>query len=408
MPFALKSVRQSLASPSLQLLELMNEFRSMVNDCIRIGLETNASSLVKLSLLAYSKMKREYPSVPSYYRLTAISKAAGILLSRKKSQRRGISVKDPFLKKPLLVSCYQFKIKDHSLFFRISTKGKIVRIPLTNHTVRTIGKEGIEVRSFTLTTTSLSLSIRKEVPIYKPECFFGIDRNASNVTCGNAEKAVLFDMRKVEEIAKSTREVMRSFKRNDVRIRKILAMKYGRRRSERVNQILHKVSKSVVDLAKEGRGAVVLEQIDGLRNLYRKGNYQGKNFRARMNSVPWYEVKRQIEYKAAWEGVPVIQLTKGETRGTSKLCPICGERLLEDRFSRVHRRELWCVRCGRWLDRDVVAVMNISHRGWLRFVQSNVKGEAGEAMVQEREQTDEPLILKVDASKLSRHWGDKL
>ena len=326
----------------------------MVNDCIRIGLETNVSSLKRLSFLAYSTMKQKYATVPSYYRLTAISKAVGVLSSRRKSERRGIATKDPCLKKPLLVSCYQFKIKDHSLCFRISKKDRIVRIPLTSHTVQIIEKGGIEVRSFTLTATSLSLSIRKEVTPFKPECFFGIDRNASNVACGNAEKAGPFDMKKVEEIAKSTRDVMRSFKRNDVRIRRVLAVKYGRRRSERVNQILHKVSKSVVDLAKEGRGAIVLEQIEGLRNLYRRGNFQGRNFRARMNSVPWYEIKRQIEYKAAWEGVPVIQLSKAETRGTSKLCPICGERLLEDRFSRVHRRELWCVKCGRWLDRDVV------------------------------------------------------
>ena len=230
MVFALKSVRQSLASPSPQLLELMNEFRSMVNDCIRIGLETNVSSLKRLSLLAYSNMKQKYFHVLSYYRLTAISKAAGILSSRKKSERRGITSKDPRLKKPLLVLCSQFKIKDQSLCFRISKKDKIVRIPLTNHTIQTIEKERIEVRSFTLTPTSLSFSLRKVVASFKPECFFGIDRNASNVTCGNADKVVLFDMKKVEEIAKSTRDVLRSFKRNDDRIRRILTIKYGRRR----------------------------------------------------------------------------------------------------------------------------------------------------------------------------------
>jgi putative transposase len=350
-------------------------------------------------------MKREYPTVPSYYRLTTISKAAGILSSKKKSERRGITTKDPRLKKPLLVSCYHFRIKDQSLSFRISKKDKVVKIPLASHSVENIEKEGIEVRSFTLTPTSLSLSIRKEVTPFNPECFLGIDRNASNVTCGNMEKVVLFELKKVEEISKSTRDVMRSLKRNDVRITKLLATKYGRRKSERVNQILHKVSKNIVDMAKNNHGAITFENIDGLRHLYRKGNYQGKSFRARMNSVPWYEIKRQIEYKAAWDGVPVIQLTKGETRGTSKICPVCGVRLQEDRFSRAHRREIWCSKCGRWCDRDVVVVMNISHRGWLRFRQSN-QGEASEAMVQEL--CEDGVILKVDASKLSRHWGDKL
>ncbi len=166
------------------------------------------------------------------------------------------------------------------------------------------------------------------------------------------------------------------------------------------------MTKGIVSLAGASNNALVFENIEGLRNLYRKGNFQGKNFRSRRNSIPWYEIKRQIEYKAAWQGVPVIQLTKGETRGTSKDRPVCGERLQEDRFSRVHRRELWCNRCGTWCERDVVAAMNISRKGWLRFRQSS-KGEADQAVVQEPEKTT--AILKVDASKLRNQMdGEKL
>jgi transposase len=52
------------------------------------------------------------------------------------------------------------------------------------------------------------------------------------------------------------------------------------------------------------------------------------------------------------------------------------------------------------MDRDVVAAMNISIKGLARFASS--KGLAGEAMVQESGRK-EPVILKVDASKLSRY-----
>jgi hypothetical protein len=44
--------------------------------------------------------------------------------------------------------------------------------------------------------------------------------------------------------------------------------------------------------------------------------------------------------------------------------------------------------------------MNISYRGWLRFRQPIIKGEAGEAMVQEPRK--EGVLLRVDASKLSQ------
>jgi len=328
--------------------------------------------------------------------LTAISKAVGILAARKKSIRRNIPTKDPYLKKRILVSCYRFKVKDGSLVFSVS-KYKRHSIRLTKYVLSTI--EGHEVRSFTLTPTSLTLSFKKNTTLYVPKSLFGIDRNASNVVYGNSTRIIQFDLKKIEDITSTTRKIVKSFRRNDVRIRTKLSSKYGKRRSRRSKQILHHVSKIIVENLKQSQGVVVFENIEGLRNLYKKGNNQSRNFRARMNSVPWYEIKRLIEYKAGWEGVPVLQLTKGETRGTSKFCPICGERLQEGSYSRIHRRELWCEKCRRCLDRDVVAVMNISYKGWLRFDHS--EGEAGEAMVQEPKSKGDVVILKVDASKLS-------
>jgi hypothetical protein len=52
------------------------------------------------------------------------------------------------------------------------------------------------------------------------------------------------------------------------------------------------------------------------------------------------------------------------------------------------------------MDRDMVAAINKSIKGLARFASS--KGLAGEAMVQECGRK-EPVILKVDASKLSRY-----
>jgi len=109
------------------------------------------------------------------------------------------------------------------------------------------------------------------------------------------------------------------FKRNDVRIRKQLYGKYGRRRKNRINQLLHHVSKEVVQSAKKSRAAIVFEDIHRIRKLHQRGNYQGRVYRGRMNSWSFAEIKRLITYKAAWEGIPVIQLTKSETRGTSQL-----------------------------------------------------------------------------------------
>jgi putative transposase len=396
---ARKSVKQGFtSSPSIE--PLMESFRLMCNDAIRIGLAADASSLKRLSKLCYSELRR-YGGVPSCYKLCAISKAAGILAARKKSIRRGFPTKNPYLSKPLLVSCYRFKIQgDGSLFVPLGER-RFERVPLNAHTLSVISQPGVKVRSFTLTGRSLSLCIAKEVDEIAVHSAVGIDRNLRNVTVGNAQRVIYYDVSKVVEIAENTRSVVRAFRRNDVRIRRKLAAKYGRRRRERVRQILNSVSKDVVIGAKRNGHAIAFENIGGIRKLYRRGDGQGRTFRGQMNSWPFHELMRQVEYKAAWEGVPVVTLSSKETRGTTVDCPRCGERLQAPvRGDRQRYRQLWCEGCKRWEDRDLAAVMNISRRGWVRFAQSRGEGEAGEAVKGNPEGRRPQAILRVDASKL--------
>ncbi len=196
---------------------------------------------------------------------------------------------------------------------------------------------------------------------------------------GNDEKVTFYDMTKTVEIAENTRRIVGSFKRDDARIRRLISSKYGRRRRERVRQIIHGVTKRIVRKAKAKNQAIVFEEIRGVRGLYRRGNGQVRDFRARMNSSPFYEVKRQIEYKAAWDGVPVITLSRKETIGTTMDCARCRERLQSAaRGDLEHYRQLWCEKCKRWMDRDLVAVLNISRRGRVRFARSSKEGEGGE------------------------------
>jgi putative transposase len=396
--FVLKSIKQSYI-PSSEVFSLMQEYRRMTNDCIRVGLANdNLSNLKKLSKLTYKELKIRFRKVPSYYKLCAISKAAGILNSRRKSINRGYPTKDPYVKRPLLISCYGINIVNGKLRLPLS-KRKYEFIPLNAHTLEVLQNDkSLTVRSFTLTERSLSLCIMKEVPeIVDIKSAIGIDRNLRNLTVGNESFVIYYDMNKVVEIGETTKNIVRSFKRNDVRIRKEIASKYGRRRKARIGNILNRISKDVVERALENKSAIIFEDIRYIRSMYRKGNYQGRHYRRQMNSNwPYGEIKRQVEYKAQWEGVPIIHLSKSETRGTSSKCYICGELL---QSSRGKPRQLWCRKCERWFDRDLVGVMNISHRGWVRFAQShNVKGIGRETM--KRNPTRTTVIQRVDPMKL--------
>ena len=59
-----------------------------------------------------------------------------------------------------------------------------------------------------------------------------------------------------------------------------------------------------------GEKQMVLEDIRGIRCLYRKGNGQGRKYRGRMNGWNFSEAQRQLEYKARWVGLPVVRLSR--------------------------------------------------------------------------------------------------
>lgn len=396
---AIKSIKQSYV-PDKQINGFLEIFQHMVNDCIRIGIRNNAYSLKKLSALSYHDLT--HYDIPSYYKLCAISKAVGILSNRRQSIKRGINTKNPHLKKSILISCYGFKMVNEK--FKIPIGNRQYFDIMLNHHSREIlsnneNNSSFKVNSFTLTSDHIIISYSKDVPEIKCSNTSGIDRNLRNITVGNCNQVIQYDISKASEITETTKLIMSSFKRNDFRIRKKLYTKYGARRKNRINQILSKVSKDIVHNAAKNGEALVFEDIRHIRKIYQKGNGQGRKYRGTMNDWSFSKIKRQIEYKSRWIGIPIINLSKKETRGTSTLCPKCGKRLQDavawNGF--IHNRELWCDTCQRWLDRDVIAVMNQSLRGLPWFGSS--KCDASEAMVQESGAL--PIILKVDASKFN-------
>jgi len=360
---AVKSVWQYYV-PAGDVLRLLDVFRRMVNDSIRIGLVNDASSLRRLSLLSYNRLA-QYDS-PSCYKLCAISRAAGILAARKKSLKRGFATRTPYAIRPQLVSCYGFKTKNGCLEIPVS-RGKRLSIPLTRHTLDVISQPRVKVRSFTLTRNKLSLCIACYVAMVECTSTVGVDRNLRNLTVGNDQETRHYDLSKTVRIASTTMRIVASFKRDDARIRSVIASKYGERRTARTGHLLHATTSMIVAVAVQRRQALVLENIQGIRALYRKGNGQGRKYRGRMNGWSFSEAQRQLEYKARWNGLPVIRLSRRETRGSSLTCPRCGERLQSDKRL---KRKLWCGKCRMIMDRDMVAAVNLSRRGRVRFARS--------------------------------------
>ncbi len=183
--------------------------------------------------------------------------------------------------------------------------------------------------------------MQKEIAPFIPEKTIGMDRNERNITFGDHSKVVYVDTTRLSKMKENYSSIKSMFKRNDHRIRKKPYTKFGKRQSDREKQALHIASKCIVEYAKKQKAMIILEDIKGIRKLYRKGNGQRKKFRRKMNSWSFYELERQVKYKADWEGVPVKQI---DPKRTSTLCPACGGKLQVDRQ---RPRDLWCSNCKR-------------------------------------------------------------
>jgi putative transposase len=78
------------------------------------------------------------------------------------------------------------------------------------------------------------------------------------------------------------------------------------------------ISKNLVKYAKEHKTAIIFEDLTGIRKLYQKRNGQGNKFRRKLNSWSFYEMERQVSYKAALVGIPFCKI---DPRCTGTLCP---------------------------------------------------------------------------------------
>ncbi|MOA46461.1 putative transposase DNA-binding domain protein [compost metagenome] len=74
----------------------------------------------------------------------------------------------------------------------------------------------------------------------------------------------------------------------------------------------------------------------------------------------WGDFRRQLDYKAAWQGGWLVAVPPANT---SRACPACGHTQVDNRKS---QSVFLCVACGHTENADLVAGKNIRTRG-LKF-----------------------------------------
>ncbi|VWC55424.1 DNA-cytosine methyltransferase [Burkholderia contaminans] len=144
---------------------------------------------------------------------------------------------------------------------------------------------------------------------------------------------------------------------------------------------LHKVTTTI----SKNHAMVCIEDLQ-VRNMSRSAagsiDAPGKNVRAKsgLNKAildqGWFEFRRQLEYKLAWNGGWLVAVPPANT---SRTCPACGYVSAENRTT---QEKFACVECSYAENADVVGALNILARGH-RVAASGEPVQSGRSVKQE-------------------------
>ncbi|TLZ73524.1 MAG: IS200/IS605 family element transposase accessory protein TnpB [Methanobacteriota archaeon] len=307
---------------------LLAEFRLLVNESIRIALREDIRSRARLARAAYKDLSARH-AVYKQYIPSAFEVALAVLKAHRRRVRKRKKTSIPFIRRLLLKAENQsYRLDRETGRLRIpirGTEGVQLHLPLSEWHRAILGDSSWGLGSLTVVPGKIIVVVRKEAPQpYEPQGAIAFDTNEDSLdgvqASGDSSRLLRapFDgVRRVQAVHFRRRRRLARKKAFDGRVARRLLDREGRRERHRVRQRLHRVSKGLVRLATEARAVIVLEDL----TLHGAGG-RSRRMNRRLASWPRGELHRQIKYKAALAGVPVIkvnpQWTSSALRATGR------------------------------------------------------------------------------------------
>ena len=237
-----------------------------------------------------------------------------------------------------------------------------IRIPLKIGDYQREALAGQKPTSATLTKKRkgyyIDIQVKEPVPEPdKPTGTLGVDLGIKNIATlsdgtsfgGETLNAYRLKRHKTRKSLQSKADKgSKSTRKNARRALKRLSGK-ERRHQKQVN---HQISKYIVETANANHQAIVLEDLEGIRD--RTNPRLRKSQRGLHNSWAFYQLKEFIGYKALRAGVEVVSVNPAYTSQTCSCCLHIGSRK-GSRFT--------CANCGAVMDADFNASLNIAAVG---------------------------------------------
>jgi len=357
----LKAVKAVTFKHNSNISLLLQTFNRMVNECIEYALKHGISSPMKVEKASYEEFKRKY-GFATHYCISASRVACSAIKSWGRLVRKGRA--DP--KSPPIFKALAMRLQKELMRFKgdridITTKPHCyIEVPLIAGSFQRrfveAWKSGeLKVGEITLLEDRAIVTFIKETAEKEPKGCASVDINLMSLDILKVRENSLeykkVELKKLYGIRVhyfEKRRKIQKLSRYKPKTSKELLQKYSKREKRRINDILHKLTTSIIrDLSREGV-VPILEKLKGLSYNATRNRYSKKRNR-KISSLPYRQIQSFIEYKMAWLGYKTHYV---DAKNTSKTCPRCGS------LSKVGR-VFECRQCGYKADRHFVACVNI-------------------------------------------------
>lgn len=147
------------------------------------------------------------------------------------------------------------------------------------------------------------------------EDFIGVDFGINAVAV--ASNGYQYDGKQLKKYKEKKRKVRASIQAKNTRSSRRLLKRLSGRENRHNTLINHTISKQLVNLAKQERKGLVIEDLKGVRK--KKTN---KTTRTLVANWSFYQLRSMLEYKAKMNGVPLITVLP---HYSSKACNVCNK-----------------------------------------------------------------------------------
>jgi len=190
------------------------------------------------------------------------------------------------------------------------------------------------------------VTVQAEIPMRKASSILAVDLGIHNAatTVNSVDRQVRFYGKRIRPVRGHYYHLRRNLP-NRKAVRKV-----GCHERRIVNHELHVISKAIVEEAVAKNSVIVVGKLKGIRR-----QKKSRRSNRKVSSFPCYKLTQFIRYKAAWQGVPVMEISEA---CTSVTCSRCGHRGI--RVRGLFR----CPNCGADLNADYNGARNILKRAF--------------------------------------------